>query len=28
MEAGIAWLMFLRDRMHEAYEQWSIEVPD
>ncbi len=28
MEAGVAWIMFLRDRMHEAYEQWSVEVPD
>jgi predicted TIM-barrel fold metal-dependent hydrolase len=28
MEAGVAWIMFLRDRMHEAYEQWSVEVPE
>lgn len=28
MEAGVAWVLFLRDRMHEAYEQWSVEAPE
>jgi len=28
MEGGIAWLLFLRERMHEAYEQWSVQAPE
>jgi predicted TIM-barrel fold metal-dependent hydrolase len=28
MEGGIAWALFLRERMHEAYEQWSIQAPE
>jgi predicted TIM-barrel fold metal-dependent hydrolase len=28
MEAGCAWVMFSLDRMEEAYEQWSYEVPE
>jgi predicted TIM-barrel fold metal-dependent hydrolase len=27
MEGGIAWALFLRERMHEAYEQWAIQAP-
>jgi len=27
MEGGIAWLLFLRERMHEAYEQWAVQAP-
>lgn len=28
MEGGIAWVLFLRERMHEAYEQWAIQAPE
>ncbi len=28
MEGGIAWLLFLRERMHEAYEQWAVQAPE
>jgi predicted TIM-barrel fold metal-dependent hydrolase len=27
MEGGIAWALFLRERMHEAYEQWAVQAP-
>jgi predicted TIM-barrel fold metal-dependent hydrolase len=27
MEGGIAWLLFLRERMHEAHEQWAVQAP-
>ncbi len=28
MEGGIAWVLFLRERLHEAYEQWAIQAPE
>jgi predicted TIM-barrel fold metal-dependent hydrolase len=28
MEGGIAWVLFLRERMHEAYEQWKVQAPE
>ena len=28
MEAGIAWAIFTMERMEEAYDQWSYEVPE
>lgn len=28
MEGGIAWAIFLRERMHEAYEQWAVQAPE
>jgi predicted TIM-barrel fold metal-dependent hydrolase len=28
MEGGIAWLLFLRERMQEAYEQWAVQAPN
>lgn len=27
-EAGVAWLLFLMDRMEEAYDQWGVQAPD
>lgn len=27
MEAGVAWIIFLRERMNEAYEQWAVQAP-
>jgi predicted TIM-barrel fold metal-dependent hydrolase len=27
MEGGVGWVLFLRDRMHEAYEQWAVQAP-
>jgi uncharacterized protein len=28
MEGGVAWALFLRERMHEAYEQWAVQAPE
>ena len=27
MEGGVAWALFLLERMQEAYEQWSVQAP-
>jgi predicted TIM-barrel fold metal-dependent hydrolase len=27
-EGGVAWIMFLLERMQEAYGQWSVQAPD
>ena len=28
LEGGIAWALFLLERMQEAYEQWSVQAPE
>lgn len=28
MEGGVAWALFLRERMQEAYDQWGVQAPD
>lgn len=28
MEGGVAWALFLRERMQEAYEQWAVQAPE
>jgi uncharacterized protein len=28
LEGGVAWALFLRERMQEAYEQWAVQAPD
>jgi predicted TIM-barrel fold metal-dependent hydrolase len=28
MEGGVAWALFLAERMQEAYEQWSVQAPE
>ena len=28
MASGVAWAMFLVERMQEAYEQWGVQAPD
>ena len=28
LEGGVAWALFLRERMQEAYEQWSVQAPE
>jgi predicted TIM-barrel fold metal-dependent hydrolase len=28
MEGGVAWILFLRERMQEAYDQWKVQAPD
>jgi predicted TIM-barrel fold metal-dependent hydrolase len=28
MEGGVAWALFCRERMQEAYEQWAVQAPE
>jgi predicted TIM-barrel fold metal-dependent hydrolase len=28
MEGGVAWVLFLLERMQEAYDQWSVQAPE
>ena len=28
LEGGVAWALFLRERMQEAYEQWKVQAPE